>query len=138
MSAHSTRRTTGHRLSDKALDLYRRMPNPHVEMARATVFSLLDELQERRSAAPDEETRRDAERWRAFISSQRFKMMGSSGFVQDNDGRIVPAKEHLHFGLEVWNIHPEGDDPQGQNGRALLLAYVEELVHRRAGKEQRS
>ncbi|WP_319798279.1 hypothetical protein [Nitrobacter sp.] len=90
---------------------------------------------ERRAADTDVETRSDAERWRALISSQRFKMMGSSGFRRDNDGRVVAASEHLHFGLEVWNIHPEGDDPQGKAGRELLITYVEEIVRRLAAKD---
>jgi len=80
-----------------------------------------------------EADREDAERWRALISSDRFKMMGAAGFIHEADGsvRVNPDSDYgwLHFGLEVWDRHPAGDDAQGRHGRNLLMAYVE---HRRA------
>ena len=76
--------------------------------------------------------REDAERWRAFISSDRFYVMGWAGFTNDPESPEVKPdhdpKDWLHFTLNVWDQHPAGDDRQGRHGRALLLAYVE---HRR-------
>jgi len=86
---------------------------------------------------------RDAHRWRALMSSQRFKLMGSAGFDyqkidEANDRtfanlRAIPEKEHLHFGIEVWNIHAAHNDPRYPDRfeRELLTAYVDTLVARR-------
>lgn len=84
--------------------------------------------------------REDAERWQALLSSARFKMIGSAGFIHNKDGSVSinPDNDYgwLHFGIEVWDNHPAGNDAQGIHGRNLLLAYVD---HRRAleGKEPR-
>jgi len=76
----------------------------------------------------------DAQRWRAFESSARFKMMGSANFDHSAYPEVsvkpdVDPRDWLHFGLEVWDKHPSVEDEQGKHGRNLLMAYVE---HRRA------
>lgn len=78
--------------------------------------------------------RADAERWRAFSSSARFKMIGSANFDHSAYPEVTvkadrDPREWLHFGLEVWDKHPAGEDQQGEHGRHLLNTYVE---HRRA------
>ncbi len=79
----------------------------------------------------------DAKRWRAFYSSARFKMIGSAnidhGDYPHDKPTIRPgihAADWIHFGLEVWDNHPAGDDPQGVHGRALLDTYVDHLIER--------
>jgi hypothetical protein len=73
----------------------------------------------------------DAERWQAFFSSDRFYVMGWSGFDCDAypEAKVSdvhdPVKDWLHFTLNVWDQHPAGNDKQGTHGRNLLLAYVE-------------
>ena len=81
--------------------------------------------------------RRDAERWRAFYSTGRFKMIGSANLDHSAYPKvsITPAKERgdwIHFGLEVWHPHPEPDDTQGIHGRNVLDAYVDHMVAERA------
>lgn len=71
----------------------------------------------------------DAERWRAFISSARFTVMGAAGFRWE-DASIDPDRDPdnwLHFTLNIWDKHQAGDDAQGKHGRAMLMAYVEHL-----------
>jgi len=73
--------------------------------------------------------REDAERWQAFISSERFYVMGSAGFDWENAKVREPRDESnwLHFTLNVWDRHPAGNDAQGTQGRAMLLSYVDYL-----------
>lgn len=76
---------------------------------------------------------RDAELWRSLMSSARFKMLGSSGFDLSDPPNVKIKDDHdpdewLHFGLEVWDKYRNGGDPQGQQGRSLLLTYA---THRR-------
>jgi hypothetical protein len=75
----------------------------------------------------------DAERWRALMSSQRIRIMGSAGFAKV-DGQWKPAREDLHMGVEFWSIHPAAhpstEYPQDLC-RAQLIAYVDELIRRR-------
>jgi hypothetical protein len=82
---------------------------------------------------------RDAERYRAFMSSARFKMMGVAGFIFHSDGTISINKESdygwHHLGLEIWDRHPAGDDAQGKHGRALLTCYIDHMVETRAKQE---
>lgn len=105
------------------------------------VKTLLDDLDARdRRIAELEALRADAERWRAFISSERFYVMGAAGFTWEPPA-VDPDRDKdnwLHFTLNVWDKHPAGDDAQGRHGRALLLAYVEHLRTARAALEARS
>lgn len=80
--------------------------------------------------------RRDAERWRAFYSTARFKMIGSANLDHSAYPKVSinPAKERgdwIHFGLEVWDRHPEPEDTQGIHGRNVLNAYVDHMVAER-------
>lgn len=79
---------------------------------------------------------RDAERYRAFMSSERFYVMGWAGFTNDPERPTVKPDHNpadwLHFTLNVWDKHPAGDDRQGRHGRALLTAYIDHLVEQRA------
>lgn len=84
----------------------------------------------------------DAARWRALMSSQRFKLMGSAGFEYEkideagertfDNLRAVPDKQHLHFGIEVWNTHAAYQDPRYPDRfeRELLTTYVDTLIER--------
>lgn len=95
------------------------------------ITSLRAEL-ERKDAAL-REIDLDAQRWRAFISSARFKMIGSANFDHSAYPEVsVKAdrdpRDWLHFGLEVWDKHRGGDDEQGRHGRNLLMAYVDHRV----------
>lgn len=82
-----------------------------------------------------DENDEDAERWRAFFSSSRFTIMGTSGFDNLDYPQASVSADHdprrnwLHFGLSVWDRHPSGGDEQGTHGRNLLVAYVD---HRRS------
>lgn len=81
--------------------------------------------------------RRDAERWRAFYSSARFKMIGSanldhSAYPKVSINAAKAPTDWIHFGLEVWDRHPEPEDTQGIHGRNVLNAYVDHLVAERA------
>ncbi|MBH0113220.1 hypothetical protein I5E68_09705 [Novosphingobium sp. YJ-S2-02] len=78
----------------------------------------------------------DAERWRVFFGSERFYVMGAAGFDWENACVREPRNpnEWLHFTLNIWDIHPAGDDAQGVQGRAMLLAYVDHLRANPMGK----
>lgn len=79
---------------------------------------------------------RDAERYRAFMSSDRFYVMGWAGFTNDPESPTVKPDHNpadwLHFTLNVWDKHPAGGDRQGRHGRALLNSYIDHLVDERA------
>jgi len=89
------------------------------------------------------ELTRDAERWRALMSSQRLHFMGCSGFTikgppHPNGGvkaeTVEPKPNHqLHFGMEFWDVHSAHGDPEFPDTfeRHFMLAYVDELVRRR-------
>lgn len=79
-----------------------------------------------RSSAIEE----DAARWRALMSSQRIRVMGSAGFSITPDGARLPAEPRLHMGVEFWDIHdaahPCAEFPQ-EKCRAQLIAYVDRI-----------
>jgi hypothetical protein len=101
----------------------------------ASTTALQAELVEARAEV--ERLRPDAERWQAFYGSERFSVMGAAGFDWDKAAVKEPRDETnwLHFTLNIWDQHPAGDDEQGQQGRAMLLSYVEYLRQALAGKE---
>lgn len=89
----------------------------------------------------------DAERWRAFMSSQRFHLMGTSGFVYDRVDRVDPDDKsnslkdriprarpegQMLIGMEFWNEHPAHNDPRYPDTfeRLFLVAYVDEIIRR--------
>jgi hypothetical protein len=58
----------------------------------------------------------DAARWRALMASERIRIMGSAGFKLDGGDALVPARDDLHIGVELWSkhkaAHPSADFPQ--------------------------
>ena len=87
---------------------------------------------------------RDAARWRALMASQRFHFLGSSGFQFDKIDEAGDRKfanlqpraesEHLHFGIEMWNIHSARNNPDFSDRfeRDLLTHYVDTIIARSA------
>lgn len=78
---------------------------------------------------------RDALRWRALLNSQRMHYMGSTGFKSESseyaDANPKAAREHMHFGMEFWNVYRLPKDyADNESGycRRLLLAYVDEIL----------
>lgn len=59
----------------------------------------------------------EAERWRAFIHSQRFSVLGTGGKGAD-----------LHIGLEIWGRHPKNARVQEntESARKLLTKYADD------------
>jgi hypothetical protein len=107
------------------------LPVALAEEAAAELSRLKARVEElEREAATD---KADAERWRAFFSSERFYVMGWTGFTTDAEKPEVNPKRDprnwLHFTLNIWDKYPSNgrDDRQGRHGRAMLLAYVEHL-----------
>lgn len=85
----------------------------------------------------DSEDARDAERWRALLSSQRVKFTALSGFkFADGATQLDPAADGVHFSLEIWDVHPSANDPKYAQDRCrdLLNAYVDELLRRQVNK----
>lgn len=86
---------------------------------------------------PITDLQRDAERWRALMSSQRIRVMGSAGFQRVDGKFIAPSVDHayLHMGVEFWSVHeskhPSEEFPQDRC-RDQLTAYVDHLRSRNA------
>jgi hypothetical protein len=61
--------------------------------------------------------REDAERWRAFINSDRFSVLGTGG-----------KGPTMHIGLEIWGRHPKNPRVQENtmNARKLLTKYADD------------
>ena len=96
------------------------------------------------SGAQDDMDRRDAQRWRALMASQRMHWIGSAGFTmvkKDPDGpdnkktNIVATPregESMHFGMEFWSVHAAHGNPDYSDAfeRQLLTTYVDEMIKR--------
>lgn len=99
-------------------------------------MAFLEEI-DRMTQAEAEQVLIDAERYRAFMATARFKWFGSANIDHGNYPHDKPKivediapGDWVHFGLEVWDRHPAGDDNQAKHGRALLNAYVDYMVER--------
>lgn len=72
----------------------------------------------------------DAARWRALLSSQRIRVMGSAGFKSVDGEWLLPSDGYLHMGVEFWSLHnaphPSEEFPQDRC-RNQLIAYADYL-----------
>jgi len=73
----------------------------------------------------------DAARWRALMSSQRIRVIGSAGLVDAVTGEPrAPADGYAHIGVELWSLHrsahPDPEFPQDRC-REQLTFYVDFL-----------
>jgi len=72
----------------------------------------------------------DATRWRALMSSQRIRVMGSAGMYENQELR-VPADGYMHMGVEFWSshasAHPSTEFPQDASRKALTF-YADVLA----------
>ena len=80
------------------------------------------------TAADYEALVRDANRWRALLSSGRLRWQGSSGFDFENK-KVKTRDDVLHFGMDFWNVDttPPADNDLAVN---LLTAYADDIVRR--------
>lgn len=71
-----------------------------------------------------------AERWRALMSSQRIRVIGSAGMVTPEGELKAPADGYVHIGVELWSLHrsshPSTDFPQDRCQERLTF-YVDLL-----------
>lgn len=78
----------------------------------------------------------DAERWHALMSSQRVRVIGSSGMVTPEGELKTPADGYVHIGVELWSLHgaphPSAEFPQDRC-REQLTFYVDFLRSRAPG-----
>jgi hypothetical protein len=73
----------------------------------------------------------DAARWRALMSSQRVRVIGSAGLVDPTTGNLrMPPDGYIHIGIELWSLHnaphPSKDFPQDRC-REQLTFYADFL-----------
>jgi hypothetical protein len=57
----------------------------------------------------------DAERWRAFLGSQRIRFFGTAG----------PHDGYVHFGGEFWTLHTDVDSEATRRNREFLTLYAD-------------
>lgn len=78
----------------------------------------------------DEQDKLDALRWRALMSSDRIRIMGSAGFDYTDSENPRPRNEYMHLGVEVWSRHSAKDDSEFPQTRCrkLLTTYVDEII----------
>ncbi len=74
--------------------------------------------------------KKDAERWRALMSSQRIRVIGSAGMYSMEADLRMPADGYMHIGVEFWSLHrsthPSTEFPQEQCREALTF-YADQL-----------
>ncbi len=71
---------------------------------------------------------RDANRWRALMSSERIRVMGYAGF---KDGKPRTDNSYLHIGVEFWNKHPSphpSEQYPQEADRELFTVYIDSMV----------
>lgn len=56
----------------------------------------------------------DAGRWRALMSCERIRLLGTGGLGTD----------HQHIGLEIWDKYPKSIEV---NGKATLTVFVDTI-----------
>jgi len=59
----------------------------------------------------------ESERWRGFINSQRFSVLGTGG-----------KGAEMHIGLEIWGRHPQNArvHENSESARKLLIRYADD------------
>ena len=71
----------------------------------------------------ENEDKRDAERWRALMSSARIRVMGTAGFDEHGKPREGNGG-YLHMGVEFWTMH---DAPSNELSVAIVTNYADFL-----------
>lgn len=66
-----------------------------------------------------QELRKDAERWRALLDSQRIRVLGSAG---------LGSKDYQHFGAEFWSTFPDVPEGESDYGKHVLTTYVDSIT----------
>lgn len=83
--------------------------------------------QEAVPAVPSEQDRIDAERWRAFLGSQRIRPLGSAGLERPE------PNNYAHMGFEIWTVYGRDYSPEllekmdsdNEKGRRWLIKYAD-------------
>ncbi|KAF0102191.1 MAG: hypothetical protein FD144_2626 [Rhodospirillaceae bacterium] len=106
-------------------------------MAQARVAGVPLDLEEWAVLSTASTDYTDAARWRALMSSQRIRVMGSAGLRRDEAGNLtVRSDGHLHIGVEFWSVHesrhPSAEYPQ-ERSREILTFYADFLRRRTPG-----
>ena len=85
----------------------------------------------------------DAKRWRAFLSTVRFRLFGWANIAYDKETRRATARERsdnwMHMGMEIWDTYPidpkiHGPDAitkmrdDSQFARSLLTVYADTIA----------
>jgi zona occludens toxin (predicted ATPase) len=65
-----------------------------------------------------ESAQRDADRWRAFIGSDRVRVWGWAEH----------GTAHMHFGAEFWITHPAIESLTRERNRELLTTYADAAI----------
>ena len=92
-------------------------------------------LQVERFREESERNARDAARWRALLSSDRLRLLGSAGFGTTSSGqkavdsRIPDPSGYRHFGMEFWTKHRE---KSSEHGARVLEAYADAILDHQA------
>jgi len=100
-------------------------------MARARVAGVPLDLEEWTALSAASTDHTDAARWRALMSSQRIRVMGSAGLHRDQAGKLAARSDgRVHIGVEFWSIHdaphPSAEFPQ-EGSREILTFYADFL-----------
>ncbi len=61
----------------------------------------------------------DAKRWRALLSSQRIRIMGSAG---------IGSSKYQHVGLEIWSAFLDAPPDESEHGQTVLTEYADMII----------
>lgn len=102
------------------------VPSSRYDILEAEVVELRRQLAER---GVDEENKLAADRWKALMSSDRMRILGSSGFKPSTieGANQAHLAGHRHFGCDMWSHH---DTPGEETGlaQAMFTTYADHLI----------